>query len=168
MLKPCWSALCLVLILLAGNCLGQNPESSKFYKLDFVVKEVDGAKVLNARTYSMIVSADKTTPGSSIRAGSRVPTPTSAGSTQFQYIELGVNIDCRAVQEAGNELTVFVTAEVNSTLEESRTTGPPVVRQNKWSSSVLVPLRKPIVVFSSDDVVAKRQMQLELTATAMK
>jgi hypothetical protein len=30
---------------------------------------------------------------------------------------------------------------------------------------VIVPLKKPTVVFSSDDVASKRQMQLELTAT---
>ena len=93
MLKLCSSARFLALILLAGTCFAQNPEASKFYKLDFVVKEVEGTKVLNSRAYSMIVSTEKSSPPSSIRTGSRVPTPTSAGNTQFTYIELGVNID---------------------------------------------------------------------------
>ena len=168
MLKPCCSARFVALILFAGSCFGQNPESAKFYKLDFVVKEVEGAKVLNARAYSMIVSTEKSTQNSSIRAGSRVPTPTSPGSAQFNYIELGVNIDCRSVQEIANELSVFVTAEVTSTLQETTSTLPPVLRQNKWSSSVLAPLKKAIVVFSSDDVTTKRQMQVELTATPMR
>ncbi len=41
----------------------------------------------------------------------------------------------------------------------------PTVRQNKWDSTVIVPLKKPTVLFSSDDLTSKRQMQLELTAT---
>ena len=73
MLKSCWSARFVALILLAGSCSGQNPESPKFYKLDFVVKEVEGAKVLNARAYSMIVSTEKSTQASSISAGSNNP-----------------------------------------------------------------------------------------------
>ena len=168
MLKLCWSARVVALILLAGACSGQNAESAKFYKLDFVVKEVEAARVLNARSYSMIVSTEKPSQASSIRAGSRVPAPSSPGSAQFNYIELGVNIDCRSVQDFANELSLFVTAEVTSTLQESATTLPPVLRQNKWSSSVLVPLRKAIVLFSSDDVTTRRQMQLELTATPMR
>jgi hypothetical protein len=41
----------------------------------------------------------------------------------------------------------------------------PVVRQNQWQAGVIVPLKKPTVVFSSDDLTTKRQMQVELTAT---
>jgi hypothetical protein len=41
----------------------------------------------------------------------------------------------------------------------------PTIRQNRWVSTVAVPLKKPTVIFSSDDLTSKRQMQLELTAT---
>jgi hypothetical protein len=168
MLKLCWSARFLAFLLFATTCFGQNPDSPKFYKLDFVVKEVEAGKVLNARMYSMIVSSEKSSPSSSIRTGSRVPTPSSPGNTQFTYFELGVNIDCRSVQEVANELSLIVTADITSTLQESTATLPPVLRQNKWSSIVLVPIRKPLVVFSADDTTTRRQMQLELTATPMK
>jgi hypothetical protein len=40
----------------------------------------------------------------------------------------------------------------------------PVIRQNRWSSNVVVPLKKPTLIFASDDATSKRQMQLELTA----
>lgn len=162
-----WSARFLALTLLAGTCFGQNPESSKFYKLDFVVKEMEGPKVVNARAYSTIVSTAKSSPPTSIRTGSRVPVPTAPGSAQFNYVEVGVNIDCRSVEEVASELSLLVTADINSTLQES-TAVTPVLRSNKWTSMVIVPIGKPIVVFSSDDVTAKRQMQLELTATPIK
>ena len=164
-----WSVRFLALALVAGTCFAQNPEPPKFYKLDFVLKEVEAARVLNARSYSITVSTDTSSPHSSIRTGSKVPTPT--GSTgQFTFIDVGVNIDCGPVKAEQNELSLAVTAEVSSILQES-TTPPaahPVIRQNKWTSSVVVPIKKPTVIFSSDDTTTKRQMQLELTATPIR
>ena len=149
------------LVLAAGTCLAQPPEASwKFYKLDFVVKEVEGSKVLNARTFSTIVHAS--TPGvqaagGSIRTGSKVPT---AGN----YIDVGVNIDTRDVKEVQGDVALSVSADISSTPADAATERP-VIRQNRWSSYVIVPIKKPTVIFASDDATTKHQMQLELTAT---
>ncbi len=43
--------------------------------------------------------------------------------------------------------------------------GRPTIRQNRWTSVTIVPLKKPTLLFSSDDPMSKRQMQLELTVT---
>jgi hypothetical protein len=155
----------LPLVLLAGTCLAQNPEAAKFYKLDFVVKEVEGAKVLNARSYSMIASTDKSGQPGSIRAGSKVPYTTGGG--QFNYADVGVNIDCRSLQELAGELSMFISAEVSSTVQDQPPPNP-IIRQNRWNSNIAIPLRKPTTVFSSDDLTTKRQMQLEVTATPLK
>ncbi len=153
--------------LFATTCFAQNPESPKFYKLEFTVKDMEGTRALSARTYSMLATTDG--PNSSIRAGSKVPIPAAPGSTQqFSFIELGVNIDCRGIKEAQNELAMNVTADISSTGQEAASPAYPIIRQNKWSSSVVVPLRKATLIFSSDDVTTKRQIQLELTATPVK
>ncbi|MDQ2949502.1 MAG: hypothetical protein M3Y27_26785 [Acidobacteriota bacterium] len=159
---------CLVACgFLAATCFAQNPDGPKFYKLDFTVKDMEGARSMSSRTYSMVAATDG--PNSSIRAGSKVPIPSSPGSTQpFSFIELGVNIDCRAIKEVQNELSLNVTADVSSSGQEATPPAYPIIRQNKWSSSVIVPLRKPTLIFSSDDVTTKRQIQLELTATPIK
>jgi len=151
---------------ITGSCLADDATPLKFYKLEFVVKEVEGGKVLNARSYWAVIGAEQGPQTvCSIRTGSKVPTPTTP--TQYSYLDLGVSIDCRSVKEVGGELTLSVHADISSTLQESSTAPalPPVVRENKWGSMVIVPLRKPTVIFSSDDVTGKRQMQLELTAT---
>ncbi|MDQ6759518.1 MAG: hypothetical protein M3Z32_06585 [Acidobacteriota bacterium] len=153
--------------LLATTCFAQNQESLQFYKLEFTVKDMEGARALSSRTYSMVTGAGMA--NSSIRAGSKVPIPASPGSTQpFTFIELGVNIDCRAIKEVQNELSLNVTADISSTGQEAASSAYPIIRQNKWSSSVVVPLRKATLIFSSDDVTTKRQIQLELTATPVK
>ncbi len=156
----------IIAVLAASAAFGQSQETVKFYKLDFVVKEVEGGKALNSRNYSMIASTDKTAGPGSIRAGSRVPVPTTPDGKQFNHYEIGTNIDIRAVQEVGGDLSMVLTAELSTMIQDAAT--PPVVRQNKWSSNIVVAARKPSIVFSSDDATTKRQMQLELTATPIK
>jgi hypothetical protein len=41
----------------------------------------------------------------------------------------------------------------------------PTVRQNVWQSDVVVPLKKPTLLFASENLDAKTQMQVEVTAT---
>ncbi len=160
------------LALVAGTCFAQDALPPKFYKLDFAVKEVEAGRVLNSRTYSAVVSTEVVNgPQScSMRTGSRVPYSTTGpgiGSGQYSYLDLGVNIDCRAVKELAGQLTLYVLADISSIAQEPTPSPslPPFVRQNRWSSVVIVPLKKPTVLFSSDDLTTKHQMQLELTAT---
>src|SRR5438128_2181617 len=142
-----WTVRFLALALLAGTCFAQTPEPPKSYKLDFVLKEVEAAKVLNARSYSITVSTDTSSPHSSIRTGSRVPTPTG-GAGQFTFVDVGVNIDCASVKAEQNELSLTVTAEVSSILQESTMPPHPVIRQNKSTSSVVVPIKQPTAIFA--------------------
>ena len=160
---------CLVL-LTASTSIAQNDPPKpgvKFFHLEFTVKEIDDGKAPNARSYSMMVSTDKGILNTgSIRTGSRVPFETTP--TSFQFMEVGVNIDCRAVQEMEGQLALIVAAEVSSMASDAGSSSKPVLRQSKWNSSVMVPIRKATVLFSSDDVTGKRKLQLELTATPVK
>lgn len=151
------------LALLAGTCFAEDaPPPTKFYKLDFVIKEVEGSKVLNARTYSAVVSTERGADSCSIRTGSKVPYFTGKENT---YLDVGVGIDCRSVKEAPGGLNLRIDADVSSVVQESTTTANlPFVRQNKWASNVTVPIKKPTLIFSSDDLTSKHQMQVELTA----
>lgn len=155
----CSGMYCLVLVTMIGACPAEDAVPGKFYKLEFVVKEVDGGKVLNARSYSALVATNPMNQVCSIRTGSRMPgTPLA---------DLGVDIDCGSVKEIGADLALHVGANITSVLQESAASSdvPKVIRHNTWSSTVIVPLRKPTVIFSSDDVTSMHKMQLELTAT---
>src|SRR6266700_546307 len=82
---------------LAAPCFPQNAENkpdeqAKYFRLDFTVKELEGGKVVNARSYSTSLSNQKDV--GSIRAGDRVPVQGDKG--QWTYLEVGVSIDCRA------------------------------------------------------------------------
>lgn len=137
----------------------------KFFTLNFVVREVEGGKPLNTRAFAMTVAS---IPGNQmIRAGAKVPV--STGGTSFQFYDLGVNIDCRAVREVGSSLMMNVSAEVSSlVLPTDGALSQPTVRQNRWNSEAVIPLKKPTVIFSSDDLASKRTLQLEVTATPIQ
>jgi hypothetical protein len=136
-----------------------------------MVKELEGGKTINARSYAMTVATDKGR--TSVRTGNRVPVPSgprtgTAGPPQnFQYVDVGTNIDCWDAAEIQGQLALMVSAEVSSAVEAPDAPAP-VIRQLKWNSPAIVPLRKPTVIFSSDDPSSKRQMQLELTASPVK
>jgi hypothetical protein len=156
-------------IVMAGTCLAQGGhEEPKYYHLDFAVKEMESGKVINARAYSMTISTGDTG-GSSIRAGNKVPASTGgSGPGSSTYLDVGVNIDCRAAKEIQDQLALNVATEISSLAADPSSSALPLVRQTKWSSNVIVPLRKPTTIFSSDDPTTKRQTQLELTAIPIK
>jgi hypothetical protein len=164
-----WSLCALAVTLLATACFGEDAVPPKFYKLDFVVREMEGGKVLNARGYSMTASDKEMNGHSETRTGSKVPYSTTADGSQYTFLDVGVNFDCYHIVERRDAVSLVLVADISSVIQEPGSTStpmrPPMVRQNKWNSGVVVPFRKPTVVFSSDDLTTKRQMQVELTAT---
>ena len=168
--KTTLMVVCGTILLSAGICAAQNDtakpaaEQPKYFHLDFAVKELESGKLINVRHYTTTIATGESTPYTcSTRAGSKVPVPL-AGQTGTTYIDVGVNIDCRSAKEIESSLAISVAAEISS---PAPTSNPPLIRQTKWSSNVIVPIGKPTVIFSSDDVTTKGQMQLELTATAI-
>ena len=178
---------CCVLILVpasGGKLLAQESSAAQeqarapqppahFYHLEFVVQETgsDG-KPTNSRTYSGTVSTSRTDRGFETRTGSRVPIATGSDNknTQFQYIDVGVSIDARDAREDGDKLALSLNADVSSLAGTQSISGvnEPIVRQNKWQASVLVPIGKPTVVFASDVLDSKGGMQVVVTVTPVK
>jgi|SRR5579871_561764 len=159
-------------LLLSGTVYAQAEKETPtgFYRLEFVTKELDDTKVINTRNYSMIVAENKQD-GNSIRSSTRMPIPSGSNPSQYIYSDLGVNIDVHNVREQMGMLTLSVSADISTaTAGESNPNSsmPPVIRQYKWNSAVLVPLRKGTQIYSSDDLGSKRKFQLELTATPVK
>ena len=160
----------------------KSASTAHFYRLDFVVQELgENDKVVNSRSYSATISTDHKALAS-IRAGSRIPIPVSAGTfstgspaTQFQYQDVGVNIDIdpSGTDEVGDRLALSLTIEVSSLASNTRMGGPnspeePVVRQNRWRGPILIPIGKPTVAFSSENLDSKGAMHVVVTATSLQ
>lgn len=170
--------ICLVLALTAGSSRlfaqqdagkSSNP-TTQFYRLLFTVQEVDSSgKITNNRVYSTSIANDHNFHNvEQIRTGTRMPIKTN-DKGEIQYLDIGVNIDCNDAHEMDGKLALGVTAEISSlAMETGNSNATPIVRENHWQASVLVPLGKPSVIFSSDDVQGKGKVQMELTATRIE
>jgi hypothetical protein len=101
--------LALIVALLAAPCFPQTAENkpeeqTKYFRLDFTVKEIEGGKVVNARNYSTSLSTQKGDNGS-IRTGDKVPVQGDKGG--WSYLDVGVSIDCDSLKEVGSQLTII-------------------------------------------------------------
>jgi hypothetical protein len=80
-----------------------------------------------------------------------------------------VNIDAHNAHEMGHQLSLDLVADVSSIAPtDDGRIHRPVIRQNKWQSSVLIPVGKATVVFTSDSLDSKGSMQVVATATALQ
>jgi hypothetical protein len=152
----------LALAMAVGVAFADDAAPAKNYKLDFVIKEVEGTKVLNSRSYSMVISnRDR----SNIRAISKVPFANKQGaSTEVQQISVGVSIDVRDVKEVDGRLLFATSVEISAVAGDGTAQATPIIRQNTWGSTVVAAFKKPTLIFASDNTDSKRQMQVELTA----
>lgn len=148
------------------------------YALNYVLKELDGTRVINQRSYEVntFVSDKGGGDWTRLRVGNRVPVfvhTQEKGSanpvTDFNYIDIGMNIDNR-LREAGDALALEVTADISSIAGEtaSGVGPPPTVRQVKGTAMTIIIPGKPSVVFSADDPGSQHRFELQVTATLVR
>jgi hypothetical protein len=143
----------------------QSPE--RYFRLTFRVLDLSAEeKVTNSRSYGeMIATGPKSEFIGSIRTGDRVPVATGTGSLQFQYIDIGTKIDAKRAEVIDQMLRLHVTADISSMSKTTPGTAErPVIRQTSWDSNVIVPIGKPMLIFSSDNSADRGKTELELTA----
>ena len=134
------------------------------YRLEFNVREVENGKRLNSRNY-MIMAEEGAY--ARMRVGSRVPYQTA--DKQYQYSNVGMNIDCRP-HEHEDGVALDLTVEFSSMAPPSETTPSynPVFRSNRSEVQTVVALGKPTLVTSLDDVESNRRYEIEVTAAKVK
>jgi hypothetical protein len=175
------SAILLAPALLCGQGTQDTPNASSpqagpHLKLVYRTLQIrEDGKVVSSHSYSIIVIAN-TEHGSpsEIRSDDKVPIVVSAssGNTQYQYQNVGTEIDTDRAKLSGNRLTVNLTVNLNeiakSVSAAEKSLEAPVVRQLRWQSDVMVTLGQPTIVFSSDNPSDNGKTQFELTAPEIK
>jgi hypothetical protein len=147
-----------------------------FYQVRFAIHDNSDPTVSGVRNYTMIVASNRK---GVFSAGDRVPITTasetgSAGngpSTQFTYIDVGVNIEC-LISEAGGKLELQ--GVINMTALERRDGRPsgggpnPTIGQTKLDLDTAVDIGKPTIVAAIDDPLNSRKIQVEATVTKVQ
>jgi hypothetical protein len=102
-----------------------------------------------------------------VKIGTRVPVSTA--QTAFQYLDVGTNINCRIVDDGGDDLTLDVRADFTnlSSAEEQRSTQP-IIRQVMLSGTTVTTPDKSVIIGAADDPNSNRQFQLEATVTKLR
>ena len=132
------------------------------FRVEYVVREMEEGKQTNSRRYTLLVSNDRT---GKLRVGSRVPF--TVQEKQFQYFDMGMNIDCRVVdQGSALLLTTFLeSSSVAATRTLNSETSNPVTRQVRFEEDSEVLPGKPTVIGTLDDVGSNRKHEVEVTVT---
>ncbi|MGZ4855387.1 MAG: hypothetical protein ACXVKH_09250, partial [Candidatus Angelobacter sp.] len=142
---------------------GENREpaaTNNFFKLAFVLYEVDDGKRTNQRDYMMIGRTDNQP--SSIRVATKVPLYTyeKAGDKAYTYIDAGLSIRCFLKEQVDSVVQLHCDIEVSSFVRPEQiasTTGnagpaAPVVRTTRTDSWALLTLGKPAILNTVDDI----------------
>ena len=143
------------------------------YKLTYRLLEVDAnGKITNSRAYFVIIGAGGDSAPARIRTGDKLPVVVGAGGadTQYQYQDVGTDIDTSHPRIRDQQLSLEVSASLSSVAKSVPSLAPnvPVFRQTKWESSVVVTLDKPTILFISDNTSDTGKTELELTAAEIK
>jgi hypothetical protein len=145
--------------------------STEVYKLDYVFSEVQNGKRVNSRSYSTLLHSGER---GSIRLGSRMPILVSQASGTpgtLQYMDIGVNIDCRVEHDVESGVALFTSVDMSSIAPEQpgeNRTGAPIVRQTKLQVDNIVPLDKRTLIGSADQVDGNGRFDFEVTATKVR
>jgi len=135
------------------------------YRLDFSVSELQGDKPTASHRYSMTINSGGT---SDLKIGTRVPVATD-NATQFQFLDVGTSIWCRAQEQAG-DLVLTVRSDLSSIdlPDSARFVNRSRVHQVSINGSTVVAPGRPAIIGSVDDPGSARQFRLQVTATQLR
>ncbi len=149
--------------------------TENFFKLAFVMYELDDGKRTNQRDYMMIGRTDNQP--SSIRVSTRVPiyTEEKGGDKAYTYIDAGLKINCSLKEQVDRKLQFHCDIEMSSFIRPEQianatgNAGPaaPFMRTTRTESWALLTLGKPAILTTVDDINSTKRMQIEVTATKL-
>jgi hypothetical protein len=164
-----WLAVLIIvtgLVPMAAGAEEEKGESWKFYKLDFVVRELEGGKSISTRNYTLMT---KSGDWQQLRVGTRVPI--TVEEKKIQYQDIGLSVDCRILEGARNT-SLMAKAEISSFANpeggKDALSGTPLLRHVQMNTSAPITLGKPVVISGVDELNSNHRFQLEVTATELK
>jgi|HubBroStandDraft_2_1064218.scaffolds.fasta_scaffold356639_2 hypothetical protein len=163
-------------------------KSETTLKVTVVVTELDGAKKVSSLPYAFYVNVDDTShhPTSSVRMGLRVPVATGVFSnntnqpTQFQYMDIGTNLDCAAnsTSDSRYKLILSVDRTSLSTPEDKKSTAAteglnistanPIVQHFSSSYNLMIRDGQTIEATSTSDPISGHVLQISVTTNVVK
>src|SRR5258708_29890991 len=156
-------------------------------KVGVVVTEMDGAKKISSLPYTFYVNTDDTGRGStsSVRVGLRVPVATGSFSpgqpTQFQYMDIGTNLDCAASSTGDGHFKLYLSVDRSylTAADDKKSpgivadgvsisSGNPIVQHFSSTYNLMIRDGQTVEATSTTDPITGRVLQISVTANAVK
>jgi len=152
-------------------------------KVQIVFAEYEGDKKVKSLPYTMLVQSNRT---GKLRIGSRVPVATGGdkGGLQFQYIDVGTNLDCLATPapESKYQLRLslersWVEGNVPVAMEKSATASPehndslfrqPIIHQFRFDDTIFLRDGQTLETNFATDPVSGKVIKVEVTLNVLK
>jgi hypothetical protein len=173
------SAALLLLLSLLPAAAQEKVTPAAVYRVEYRIRDGSDVASKTGRRYIMLIENHNK---GTFRVGDRVPVATTSFqpgvggvganplvNTQFNYIDIGVNIEAYLADDNGR-ITLNSTLDM-STLVEHKPPQPsqvlpnPAVAQIKFAAVSTLPAGKPTLVASIDDPVTQRKFDVEVTIT---
>ena len=142
-----------------------------YYRLDFVIRELDGEKLVDTRNYSLWVQSGI---ANSTSAGSEVPYPSSSfsdtgsGTTRsISYRSIGVTISCR-VKEDNEGPQLESKLNISDVLPPEQDSDPPTFRKITLDSRALLSLGKQTTIGIVEDPASRRRYEVNVITTKLE
>ncbi len=145
-------------------------KAANVYRVDFTIREIEGGRVLNSRKYMLMVEDQQ---WARTRVGNRIPYRAGVGEGQWQYQDVGINIDCKAHEPEDRQVLLDTRISAPSLAAPEPSSGEssgrlPVLRNLSMEVTAAVTLGKPTIIGSMDDVTSNHRYEIEATVTPVK
>jgi hypothetical protein len=150
------------------------------YKTELNIRDGSAAAAQSGRRYTILID---TTGKGTFKVGNRVPYATGSFlpgpgpgvpgmpplvNTQFQYFDVGVNIDCQ-VREIVGKVNLRADLDISNLIPPDKASmgsvPNPTISQIRININAIVNPGRPTVVASIDDPVTMRKFEVEATVT---
>lgn len=147
----------------------------KTYRVTFTLAESDAGKRVGVQHFAMVVASGQRTvlkQGSKIPVitGSYQPTGSNETQSQFQYLDIGMNLDA-TLEDSTTGLRLKSKVErsaVANPIEFGNSSGPlaqePIIHQTSLEGSSIITLGKPLALGSLDVPGSTRHIDIEVVA----
>ena len=152
-------------------------------RVQVVFSEYDAEKKVSSSPYTLLVNADDKGPLASVRMGLRVPVETTSSSSaakQFQYMDIGTNMDGRAEKADGGRFLLKLNVEKSSLYTQGEgqkaatsvrneiSSAQPVVQQFRSQVNLLIRDGQTIQSTVATDPVTGHTLRVDVTLNALK
>jgi hypothetical protein len=151
-------------------------------RVQVVFTEYEGQKKIQSFPYALLVRATDIRQGaiSMIRMGSRVPVVTGTSPTQFQYVDVGTNVDCEAITTSDGRYRLYLKVERSwperegsADAKSSPTSSDiraqqPVIRQFRSDNEIVLRDGQSLETDSATDPVTGKVIKIEVSLNVVK